>query len=90
MSAHSDGRGEVSIGGVADGTDVATVLNEFFAYASIEKNRFSAAHGSLETFGGPQRHAIVSSSESWENGDSEYVIRYAGKIRPFLKISIFL
>ena len=26
-----------------------------------------------------------SSSESWENGDSEYVIRYAGKIRPFLK-----
>ena len=25
------------------------------------------------------------SSESWENGDSEYVIRYAGKIRPFLK-----
>ena len=29
------------------------------------------------------------SSESWENGDSEYVIRYAGKIRPFL-ISIFV
>ena len=26
-----------------------------------------------------------SSSESWENGDSEYVIRYAGKIRPCLK-----
>ena len=26
-----------------------------------------------------------SSSESWENGDSQYVIRYAGKIRPFLK-----
>ena len=26
-----------------------------------------------------------SPSESWENGDSEYVIRYAGKIRPFLK-----
>ena len=26
-----------------------------------------------------------SSSESWENGDSEYVIRYAGKIRPFSK-----
>ena len=26
-----------------------------------------------------------SSSESWENGDSEAVIRYAGKIRPFLK-----
>ena len=26
-----------------------------------------------------------SSSESWENGDSKYVIRYAGKIRPFLK-----
>ena len=26
-----------------------------------------------------------SSSERWENGDSEYVIRYAGKIRPFLK-----
>ena len=26
-----------------------------------------------------------SSSESLENGDSEYVIRYAGKIRPFLK-----
>ena len=26
-----------------------------------------------------------SSSESWENGDSEYVIRYAGKIRPILK-----
>ena len=26
-----------------------------------------------------------SSSESWENGDSEYAIRYAGKIRPFLK-----
>ena len=26
-----------------------------------------------------------SSSESWEYGDSEYVIRYAGKIRPFLK-----
>ena len=26
-----------------------------------------------------------SSSESWENGDSEDVIRYAGKIRPFLK-----
>ena len=26
-----------------------------------------------------------SSSESWENGDSEYVVRYAGKIRPFLK-----
>ena len=26
-----------------------------------------------------------SSSESWENGDSEYVIRYVGKIRPFLK-----
>ena len=24
-----------------------------------------------------------SSSESWENGDSEYVIRYAGEIRPF-------
>ena len=28
---------------MADGTDVATVLNEFFAYAFIEKNRFSAA-----------------------------------------------
>ena len=27
-----------------------------------------------------------SSSESWENGDSEYVIRYPGKIRPFLKV----
>ena len=26
-----------------------------------------------------------SSSESWENGDSKYVIRYAGKIRPFLR-----
>ena len=26
-----------------------------------------------------------SSSESWENCDSEYVIRYAGKICPFLK-----
>ena len=26
-----------------------------------------------------------SSSESWKNGDSEYVIRYAGKIRPSLK-----
>ena len=26
-----------------------------------------------------------SSSESWENGDSEYVIRYAWKIRPFSK-----
>ena len=26
-----------------------------------------------------------SSSESWENGDSEDVIRCAGKIRPFLK-----
>ena len=25
------------------------------------------------------------SSESWENGDSEYIICYAGKIRPFLK-----
>ena len=25
------------------------------------------------------------SSESWENDDSKYVIRYAGKIRPFLK-----
>ena len=29
-----------------------------------------------------------SSSESWENGDSEYVIRYAGKIRPFLNFHI--
>ena len=29
-----------------------------------------------------------SSSESWENGDSEYVIRYAGKIRPFLNFNI--
>ena len=30
-----------------------------------------------------------SSSESWENGDSKYVIRYAGKIRPFLKFQYF-
>ena len=29
-----------------------------------------------------------SSSESWENGDFEYVIRYAGKIRPFLNFNI--
>ena len=29
-----------------------------------------------------------SSSESWENGDSEYVIRYAGKIRLFLNFNI--
>ena len=29
-----------------------------------------------------------SSSESRKNGDSEYVIRYAGKIRPFLNFNI--
>ena len=29
-------------GGVADRTDVAAVLNESFAYVSIEKNQFSA------------------------------------------------
>ena len=29
-----------------------------------------------------------SPSESWENGDSEYVIRYAGKIRPFYNFNI--
>ena len=29
-----------------------------------------------------------SSSESWENGDSEYVIHYVGKIRPFLNFNI--
>ena len=29
-----------------------------------------------------------SSSESWENDDSEYAIRYAGKIRPFLNFII--
>ena len=30
-----------------------------------------------------------SSSESWENGDFEYVICYAGKIRPFVKFKYF-
>ena len=29
-----------------------------------------------------------SSYESWENGDSEYVIRYAGKVRPFLNFNV--
>ena len=44
VSAQLNGRGEVSIGGAADGTDVAAVLNEFFTNASIEKkNPLSAA-----------------------------------------------
>ena len=47
----------------------------------------AAAHGSLETFGSPQRHAIAH-LKAGENGDSEYVIRYAGKIRPFLNFNI--
>ena len=38
-TAHSDGSGEVSVGGVTDGTDryeYFVVLSEIFAYASIE------------------------------------------------------
>ena len=42
------------------------------------------AHGSLETFGGPQR-LVIAHLKAGENGDSEDVFRYAGKIRPFLK-----
>ena len=39
QTAHSDGSGEVSVGGVTDGTDryeYFVVLSEIFAYASIE------------------------------------------------------
>ena len=56
---------------------------------SIPKNCFLYVHTSLSArvVGNLRRppKTCHSSSESWENGDSEYVIRYAGKIRPFLK-----
>ena len=52
-TAHSDGSGEVSVGGVTDETDryeYFVVLNEIFAYASIEifrwARRFAHVNGS--------------------------------------------
>ena len=52
-TAHSDGSGEVSVGGVMDRTDryeYFVVLNEIFAYASIEifrwARRFAHVNGS--------------------------------------------
>ena len=52
-TAHSDGSGEISVGGVTDGTDryeYFVVLNEIFAYASIEifrwARRFAHVNGS--------------------------------------------
>ena len=47
----------------------------------------SIMHNSTRVVGNLRRppKTCHSSSESWENGDSEYVTRYAGKIRPFLK-----
>ena len=44
----------------------------------------SMVHGSVGNLRRPPK-TCHSSCESWENGDSEYVIRYAGKIRPFFK-----
>ena len=48
-----------------------------------EKNDETSTHGSLETFGGPQRHAIAHLKAG--KMAIPNVIRYAGKIRPFLK-----
>ena len=67
------------------------VMNWKFLRAVECKNILKLSRPSLPRVVGNLRRppkTCHSSSESWENGDSEYVIRYAGKIRPFLNLNI--
>ena len=60
-------------------------ISEYSTLNILTALRVSTSSRVVGNFRRPPK-TCYSSSESWENCDSEDVIRYAGKIRPFLKL----